>query len=751
MKFGKQLKQLADPTHLGHCIAYDTLKKAIGVVVAADRPTSEDTPSIRADMEALEKVFGQSTPMFACQPPDSRFHGLLQHELEKVNRFAALQFRTLLDTLREAQRPLLRCLSGSVGAGHEDLGAGEAERLLDAAADQLMALEGFRVLNFAGFRKIAKKFDKRSKEAGTKKGNLATWFIPQLLREFFVATPLDVHLLALARGYAALRRRRNGSMGQSVPMAPATSRGCTTTYWLTTSARMRALCTLVKRFDVVLPPSSNTSFIAALPDTPLALAEQQQTLLQSIGPEGIASQPCRLASESNRMYLDGPDFSEYLGRLRQGDQDEPIGFHVRWSAAGGAHAGAGGGELVERGNAASALGPHAFMPVETLVVPEAFPVKDCTGSHAGKVVQAAAALLLADLKQPVSGVVKPQAHALAALDQDGRDSVAAFAREVHAAAQRTQLGPVATVTSSRTLLRGDTPATVGVAIALDEDIQFSKDWSDPNDVVDFPYCLVEVACNDPESTGGWLDELRSHAALRSVANFSIGAHAVAVLHKDKVPELPHWHEHLSSVEAAAPPETWGLMLEWRAANLEPEQAHEEQLGASAGGTTVKPEAAPPPVVEEKERLDSWDDHEELAPKNLLATERTMLEWMHTVYAFALLGIGMWRFSLTNAADGVQPAAFGLLNIYSTASTALGCYSLALIMIAIGFGWYAALHHRWRLRALRQRRLTEQIFNSRLPPVLLAALMGIALAVHIAVQTFPLLLSPAPTYQDFNDD
>merc|ERR1719362_258220 len=74
-------------------------------------------------MEALEKVFGQSTPMFACQPPDSRFHGLLQHELEKVNRFAALQFRTLLDTLREAQRPLLRCLSGSVGAGHEDLGA----------------------------------------------------------------------------------------------------------------------------------------------------------------------------------------------------------------------------------------------------------------------------------------------------------------------------------------------------------------------------------------------------------------------------------------------------------------------------------------------------------------------------------------------------------------------------------------------------------------------------------------------------
>jgi len=744
MKFGKQLKQLADPTHLGHCIAYDTLKKAISVVVAADRPASEDAPSIRADMEALEKVFGQSTPMFPCQPPDSRFHGLLQHELEKVNRFAALQFRTLLDTLREAQRPLLRCLAGG-SAGNDELETGEAERLLDAAANQLMALEGFRVLNFTGFRKIAKKFDKRSKEAGTKKGNLAVWFIPQLLRQFFVATPLDIHLLALARGYAALRRHRNGSVVQPVPAGRVTGRARTATFWLTPSAKMRALCTLVKRFDVVLPPSSNVGSIAADAgsDTSLALAEQQRALLLKIGPEGVAHQPCRLASESNRMYLDGPDFPEYLGRLLQEEPDAPKGFHVRWSP------GAGGGELVEQDNAASALGPHAFMPVEALVVPEAFPVKDCIGSHAGETVQAAAASLVAELTRPSSDTGKPQPHATMALDQDGRDCLAAFASEVLAAAERTQLGPVATVTSSRTLLRGDTPATLGVAIALDEDIQFSRGIAgcDPNDIVDFPYCLLEATFDDAESSGGWLDELRSHAALRSVANFSIGAHAVAVLHKDKVPKLPHWHEHLSSVEAAAPPETWGLMLEWRAAAGQ----QDELPGASPCVTTVTPEVAVPPVVETKERLDSWDDDEELAPKNLLATERTMLEWMHTVYAIALLGVGMWRFSLTNAADGVEPAAFGLLNIYSTASTALGCYSLALIIIALGFGWYAAMNHRWRLRALRQRRLTEQIFNSRLPPVLLATLMGIALAVHITVQLFPLWLSPAPDGQDSNDD
>jgi len=318
MKFGKQLKQLADPTHLGHCIAYDTLKKAISVVVAADRPANDDTSSIRADIDVLENVFGQSTPMFPCQPPDSRFHGLLQHELEKVNRFAALQFRTLLDTLREAQRALQRCLSGG-GAGNDQLEAGGAERLLDAAADQLMALEGFRVLNFAGFRKIAKKFDKRSKEAGTKKGNLTTWFIPQLLREFFVATPLDVHLLALARGYAALRRQRDGN----VEKARVASSARTATFWLTTSQKMRALCTLAKRFDLVLPPSCNTSYmsIGVGADTSLALAEQQRALLLSIGPEGIAQQPCRIASESNRMYLDGPDFSQYSGRLHQEQPD----------------------------------------------------------------------------------------------------------------------------------------------------------------------------------------------------------------------------------------------------------------------------------------------------------------------------------------------------------------------------------------------------------------------------------------------
>lgn len=209
VKFGKQIKRLAEPTHLNHFIAYDVLKKAISIVVDGAQ-TETGKPE---DLREVNETFGHSTTTPSCRPPDSRFHDLLQHELSKVNRFFSLQLRTLLDKFREAQKNLLTFKAKQGRDADEALSS--AEHNLEEAAEELVALEHFRRLNFTGFRKIVKKFDKQWLKVGSGKDAMSAWFMPQLLREFFVAVPFDAHIMALSLGYASLRRHRRGNAALS--------------------------------------------------------------------------------------------------------------------------------------------------------------------------------------------------------------------------------------------------------------------------------------------------------------------------------------------------------------------------------------------------------------------------------------------------------------------------------------------------------------------------------------------------------
>jgi len=671
VKFGKQIKRLADANQLDHCVAYDVLKKAINLVVGADKE-----PEGQADLQAVKDIFGPSAGG-AGRPPDSRFHSLLQHELAKVNTFASLEVRTLIDCMRDAHAIAAK----PAPLPEETLLA--LERRLDSAAEKLISIEHFRRLNFTGFRKIVKKFDKQC--AGSGVGSLASWFLPALLREPFVAEPLDALVLALAWGYAALRKHRSGDAaehpqslvspggGASVSFAASGDGMQTTkTFWLQPPARMRALCTLVKRFDLVVPPLTEEGRVTqtgSLED----YVEQTKRLLHNVSAEGLARAASRVKADNALTYYDDEDFSQYLARVRG---EGPCGYRRRLTVADGQAAGEGpGAGLTELDGSPAALSADAFT---TRSAP-----------------------------QPSWG-----------------------------------RRPVVTVGSSRVLLRGDTPATAGVCIALDEDVQFTlvaegglrEAKQKVREATDFPYCLLEVSCEqgDP-SSGAWLEELWNCAALRTVQGFSVGAHAVASSYNDKVPVVPQWYQHLQTMKNAAPPEAWGLLLEWRAAVAEETQS----------GEPMQAEASPM-LRDDSMRLVHAPAEEEqsealpIEPKNLMASERTMLEWLHTVLALAFLGIGLWRYSLSLTAEA-EPArliAFGLLNAVLWSSLTLGVYSLFLIVIAVAFAWYTVFSHVRRLDALMADKITERIFNWRPGPLLFATVVGIALASHLFVQVLP---------------
>merc|ERR1719386_224782 len=103
----------------------------------------------------------------------------------------------------------------------------------------------------------------------------------------------------------------------------------------------------------------------------------------------------------------------------------------------------------------------------------------------------------------------------------------------------------------------------------------------------------------------------------------------------------------------------------------------------------------------------------------------------------------------------------MLNHEDISQLALGTYSLALLAIAIIFGWHAAWVHSHRLNALLDGKYIEATFNSRLAPTFFAVFVGLALVVHLLVQIVPVWLAlgsgnmsdvydaPIMTVADFN--
>eukprot|EP00442_Polarella_glacialis_P025574 CAMPEP_0115085738 /NCGR_PEP_ID=MMETSP0227-20121206/22133_1 /TAXON_ID=89957 /ORGANISM="Polarella glacialis, Strain CCMP 1383" /LENGTH=762 /DNA_ID=CAMNT_0002474991 /DNA_START=110 /DNA_END=2398 /DNA_ORIENTATION=+ len=752
MKFGKQIKRLADREHLNHYLAYDVLKKAINVVFEADQEGEAD----------IVEAFGNSPKGGTSQPKDSRFRGLLDHQLTKVNLFFALQLRTLLDKLRECQRALRNYSPGP--AGDELLST--AARYLEEAAEELVNLENFRRLNFTGFRKIAKKFDKQWSQAKKVGGqaSLSSWFVPSLLRQFFVAAPLDAHILALALGWSAIRRYRSDGeepVLASPPPAPPGAAGVTpttstisttsatsttTTFWLMPAARMQALCTLVKRFELVVPPSAGAwGGEAASGCTNAAkgdsLVGELNRVLRAMGTEGTGQAPCRIATATSLVYFDAPSdqYPAYHTRLQNSSEGAgPPGTTFRCRRSG-----ADDSELVERSGACSALGVHAFTPIAVPQSPEAFPLQLGTAS-AG--LSAASLLSAAAAAQSAAS----SSEYLSALGSQGCSELASFAKEVASVASNPSLSAVATVGMARMLLRGDTDSTRGVTIALDEDVQFSLGRpagpavAAPSDAIDFPYCLLEVAGEENGSTAKWLEELRADAALRGVPGFSVGAHAIAALHKESLSELPHWYQHVSNVENHAPAEAWGVTFQWREAVKEAAQEDEAtQTVASAaakevtaGLAVLPPLAGQVVAVDTAAAASATEDWSQLEPKNFLASERTMLEWMHTVLALAFVGIGLWRYSLEGRQEKIGKTS-GLLNTRTTSRMALGIYSLVLIVTAVVFAWYAVFSHLARLKGLFKGEHTERTFNRRLYPVIFGTTVGLALVAHLCVQVIPL--------------
>ncbi|KII95929.1 hypothetical protein PLICRDRAFT_233404 [Plicaturopsis crispa FD-325 SS-3] len=200
MKFGKQIQAQQVPGWSSYYLDYKFLKKIISSL-AANRPASEaaalalgvrpadvltrpppDFPSdIQRDPGLLAEDGPGEPPMFPASDQDddrgpdfhahkAAFFFKLERELEKINAFylqkeaeLTLRLETLLSKRRAAAMRVLPDSVDDPTENHVEWSAvEEGFRLLER---DLGKLEQFIEMNAVGFRKILKKWDKRSKSA----------------------------------------------------------------------------------------------------------------------------------------------------------------------------------------------------------------------------------------------------------------------------------------------------------------------------------------------------------------------------------------------------------------------------------------------------------------------------------------------------------------------------------------------------------------------------------------------------------
>ncbi|KAL1917087.1 uncharacterized protein VTP21DRAFT_5285 [Calcarisporiella thermophila] len=208
MKFGKQLINLQVPEWAPYYLNYKALKKIIGSLQNAPVDTAPDAATISVAAAGVP----DADPAKTLQSIKAAFFFRLERELEKINQFYLqkeaelnVRLRTLVD-----KKKIVLARDEQLMTHHKLTSLTSLQEAFHQFEHDLNKLQKFVEINGTGFRKILKKWDKRSKSSTkelylSRQVEIQPCFNQQSLAEFAdVAASNLLELDSLADGQAVV-------------------------------------------------------------------------------------------------------------------------------------------------------------------------------------------------------------------------------------------------------------------------------------------------------------------------------------------------------------------------------------------------------------------------------------------------------------------------------------------------------------------------------------------------------------------
>ncbi|CXJ24071.1 vacuolar transporter chaperone, putative [Plasmodium berghei] len=185
MKFRKKLHEEAHPKYRDHYISYKELKNVIKLITGNDTSTYT--------IKEITTNFGNIRALTGAEykSPESRFQDILNGELDKINKFSVVIIKQWFKEAEIYYKELKR-------GNEESIDILNIEKKLNELGNTLIFLEKYKHINFIGFRKITKKFDKHNGKTVS-----SSFYINVVIKSFFMTFDINflVYILSICYKY----------------------------------------------------------------------------------------------------------------------------------------------------------------------------------------------------------------------------------------------------------------------------------------------------------------------------------------------------------------------------------------------------------------------------------------------------------------------------------------------------------------------------------------------------------------------
>ena len=510
----------------------------------------------KIDNESAKSYFLDYDRLKSAIKSSEGFASLLESEIEKVNLYAILQHEAIFSQLQTVSH--------------------DVENSLDRLSKAIVELDTFTRLNYEGFVRLAKKYDRCIRSSGS------VWFLARLRREPFANLNFEDLLVLLSIAWTKWRSEVQGDW-----QPPASFVRSTAKYWVKAEKLMTLKTRLLKHIPILI-------FDASL--------KEQEALLSP----AVVADPTKPTIPTTQLissvYFDSPDFTCYADRILRKEGSRLL--RMRWY---GRNDGRDDKEIFIERKVHHESWSKLSSSKDRMCLPQAQISPFLAGTF--------------HVATPLGLEIENMLHA---------NKLRPMVRTCYyrSAFQRSDSNLVrVSLDTQLTLVNEATVKTKG-----DSWCRVADDVLISDDVTRFPYSILEVKLQDCGNPPPWVSATLEAAGAVQVHKFSKFIHGVAFLHQKRVRLVPHWlPEFITNKSEPVSEDDAHEDVEARVQRILYSQSSE-----ASRGVVESEEVAPlhVPVGSSIRVKDMWT----VEPKTIFANERTFIHY--TLKGLYLLGVAL---------------------------------------------------------------------------------------------------------------